>query len=116
MPCDRWIAPGHGRKGIAGCCVSPAKARTQVPTVRRTRIGPSPARGRQEQIDERFLGSHLLKICRFLPTSGVQSELWGRPGFDVGQEAEQGMPSASELVNPTGNQVNANDERFALAA
>jgi len=28
----------------------------------------------------------------------------------------QGMPSASELVNPTGNQVNANDERFALAA
>ncbi len=41
---------------------------------------------------------------------------WGRPGFDVGQEAEQGMPSTSELVNPAGNQVNANDERFALAA
>ena len=28
----------------------------------------------------------------------------------------QGMRSASELLNPTGTQVNANDERFALAA
>lgn len=28
----------------------------------------------------------------------------------------QGMPSISELVNPAEIQVNANDERFALAA
>ena len=41
---------------------------------------------------------------------------WGRPGFDVGFEAAQGMPRTSDLVNPAGNTTNANDERFALAA
>jgi actin len=37
-------------------------------------------------------------------------------GFDVGTESVQGMPSASELVNPTGNKVTANDTSYALAA
>jgi hypothetical protein len=40
----------------------------------------------------------------------------GRPGFDVGCEAAQGMPRTSDLVNPSGNFIYANDERFALAA
>src|SRR5262245_24701856 len=40
----------------------------------------------------------------------------GRPGFDAGAEAAQGMPRTSDLVNPSGNTLNANDERFALAA
>ena len=29
--------------------------------------------------------------------------LWGRPGFDVGCKAEQGIPRPSYLVNPSGN-------------
>ena len=41
---------------------------------------------------------------------------WGRLGFDVGSEAVQGIPRASDLVNTTGNAINANDERYALAA
>jgi hypothetical protein len=40
---------------------------------------------------------------------------WGRPGFDVGREAAQGMPRSSYLVKPL-ETINANDERFALAA
>jgi len=40
---------------------------------------------------------------------------WGRPGFDVGREAAQGMPRSSHLVKPL-ETINANDERFALAA
>ena len=27
-------------------------------------------------------------------------EYWGRPGFDVGYKAAQGMPRSSHLVNP----------------
>ena len=42
-------------------------------------------------------------------------ESWGRPGFDVGHEAVQGMPRSSYLVNPL-ETINANDERYALAA
>jgi hypothetical protein len=30
----------------------------------------------------------------------VSCSEWGRPGFDVGRETEQGMPSTSSLVNP----------------
>ena len=41
---------------------------------------------------------------------------WGRSGFDAGCEAEQGMPRSSYLVKQAGNTLNANDERFALAA
>jgi hypothetical protein len=37
-------------------------------------------------------------------------------GFDVGHEAEQCIPRTSHLVNPSGNAINANDERYALAA
>ena len=37
-------------------------------------------------------------------------------GFDVGCKAVQGIPRASYLVNTTGNAINANDERYALAA
>jgi len=37
-------------------------------------------------------------------------------GFDVGYKAVQGIPRASDLVNTTGNAINANDERYALAA
>ena len=40
----------------------------------------------------------------------------GRHGFDVGYKAAQGIPRASDLVNTTGNAINANDERYALAA
>jgi hypothetical protein len=40
----------------------------------------------------------------------------GRPGFDAGIEAAQGMPRTRALVNPSGNTLDANDERFALAA
>jgi len=40
---------------------------------------------------------------------------WGRPGFDVGREAVQGMPRSSHLVKRL-ETINANDERFALAA
>jgi hypothetical protein len=40
---------------------------------------------------------------------------WGRPGFDVGREAAQGMPRSSHLVKRL-ETINANDERFALAA
>jgi len=29
--------------------------------------------------------------------------MWGRSGFDVGRETEQGMPSTSSLVNPLEN-------------
>jgi hypothetical protein len=41
---------------------------------------------------------------------------WGRPGFDVGAESVQGMPSASTARKSNWNKVTANDERFALAA
>jgi hypothetical protein len=34
----------------------------------------------------------------------------------VSHETAQGMPRTSDLVNPSGNTTNANDERFALAA
>lgn len=40
----------------------------------------------------------------------------GRPGFDGGYKARQGMSRLSYLVNPTENNTNANDERYALAA
>jgi len=40
---------------------------------------------------------------------------WGRLGFDAGIEAERGMPRSSHLVNPL-ETINANDERYALAA
>jgi hypothetical protein len=30
----------------------------------------------------------------------LQPDFRGRPGFDVGAESEQGMPSTSSLVNP----------------
>ena len=39
----------------------------------------------------------------------------GRPGFDAGHEAAQGMPRSSHLVKPL-ETLNANDERYALAA
>ena len=40
----------------------------------------------------------------------------GRPGFDVGCKAMQGIPRASDLVNPSGNLIVANDDNYALAA
>jgi hypothetical protein len=40
---------------------------------------------------------------------------WGRPGFDVGREADRGMPRSSHLVNQL-ETIDANDERYALAA
>ena len=46
----------------------------------------------------------------------LYSEHWGRPGFDAGIEAAQGMPRTRALVNPSGIISNANDTRFALAA
>jgi hypothetical protein len=46
---------------------------------------------------------------------GADSQIWGRLGFDVGREAAQGMPRSSHLVKRL-ETINANDERFALAA
>ena len=40
----------------------------------------------------------------------------GDSGFDGGYNARQGKPRTSDLVNPAGNAITANDERFALAA
>jgi hypothetical protein len=30
----------------------------------------------------------------------LKCKFWGRPGFDVGTDPAQGMPSTSSLVNP----------------
>ena len=49
-------------------------------------------------------------------TTEVYLRVWGRPGFDGGSEAAQGVSRVRYLVNPPENQINANDERFALAA
>ena len=55
-----------------------------------------------------------LAVCLSPGTSILNSG--GDFGFDVGCKAVQGIPRASYLVNTTGNAINANDERYALAA
>ena len=42
--------------------------------------------------------------------------VWGRPGFDVGYKAAQGIPRPSYLVNTTGIAIVANNDSYALAA
>ena len=41
---------------------------------------------------------------------------WGRPGFDRGYKAAQGIPRAGHLVNTTRKYLTANDNSYALAA
>jgi hypothetical protein len=62
-------------------------------------------------------------MCCLHPTSSCNGWNWpklfvsrGRPGFDVGAESVQGMPSTSSLVKPLETKVTANDTSYALAA
>jgi hypothetical protein len=41
---------------------------------------------------------------------------WGRPGFDVGCKAVQGIPRTGYLVNTSRKNLTANDNSYALAA
>ena len=57
-------------------------------------------------------------IVLYTATLAVDPDLkyWGRPGFDVGYKAAQGIPRPSYLVNTTGIAIVANDDSYALAA
>jgi len=41
---------------------------------------------------------------------------WGRPGFDRGCKAAQGIPRTGYLVNTSRKVITANDNSYALAA
>ncbi len=64
----------------------------------------------------------MAKLTMVLPVLSLDSTMldysftWGRPGFDVGIKAVQGIPRISYLVNTTETSIVANDETYALAA
>jgi hypothetical protein len=49
-------------------------------------------------------------------TDSVKSSAWGCTGFDMGTDAQWGMPSLDHARKNRFNKLTANDERFALAA
>ena len=48
----------------------------------------------------RRCGARAAERALELARIGLNCVPWGRPGFDVGAESDQGMPSTSSLVNP----------------